>query len=44
MGGREGRRGRTWALGRSRRWEGLVDDDVGRAFDRAHVEVAILPT
>ena len=34
----------TRALGRSRRWEGLVDDDVGRAFDRAHVEVAILPT
>lgn len=34
----------TRALGRSRGWEGLDDDDVGRAFDRAHVEVAILPT
>ena len=33
----------TRALGRSRRWEGLVDDVVGRAFGRAQLEVAILP-
>ena len=33
----------TRALGRSRRWEGLVDDVVGRAFGRSQLEVAILP-
>lgn len=32
----------TRALGRSRRWEGLVDDVVGRAFGRAQIEVEIL--
>lgn len=34
----------TRGLGRSRRWEGLDDDVVGRTFGRALVEVAILPT
>lgn len=33
----------TRALGRARRWEGLVDDVVGRAFGRAELPVALVP-
>ncbi len=31
------------ALGRERRWQGRVDDVVGRAFGRAEVEVEVVP-